>query len=143
MFYYIKQIYYICSRMIRRFFINYWPTIVVLLAVLWLTLAPDPVPEPHFQLFKGADKVVHLIMMGGLAATLMYDYSRQGAFKPRKLATKPIIVMAIAVAIFSAIDEWAQGAMGLGRSTEIYDLIADIAGVILAAVAARKLKIEN
>lgn len=129
--------------MIRRFLINYSPTIVVLLAVLWLTLAPHPVPEPRFQLFEGADKVVHAIMMGGLAITLMYDYSRQGGWKPRKIATKPIIIMSLSVAVFAAIDEWAQGAMGLGRTTDIYDLYADFAGIILAAVAARKLKIKN
>ena len=52
---------------------GYQPTVIVIALILFLTLLPRPLGEEDFQLFEGADKVVHFIMFGGLTGTFMYD----------------------------------------------------------------------
>lgn len=109
---------------------EWWLSGIVLAAVLWLTLAPHPVPETHVPLFPGADKLVHAFMMGGLAGVIFFDMWRLG----KKLTIPRIMVVALCVSLFSALDEWAQGAMGMGRTADLYDLLADITGIAVATV---------
>lgn len=112
--------------------IRWWPTILVTAAILWLTLAPHPLPENDVQWFEGADKVVHGIMFFGLASVFMLDLSD---YKMR-LSYISLLWATIAVIAFSAIDEWAQSFMQLGRVTDPVDFAADIAGIIIAALCA-------
>lgn len=58
---------------------GYQPTVIVIALILFLTLLPRPLGEEDFQLFEGADKVVHFIMFGGLTGTFMYDRCRSVA----------------------------------------------------------------
>ncbi len=119
---------------LRHFFVCWWPTMIVLAAVLWLTLAPDPVPDTGIELFPHADKIVHAVMMGGLASVVFFDYKRTAAHRKERLGFRPVMIMAICTALFAAVDEWAQGAMAIGRSSDFYDLLADWAGIILASL---------
>lgn len=116
---------------------RWWPTALVLAAILWLTLAPHPVGDTEIELFPGADKLIHAIMMGGLAFTALFDYARKGTWrKSRKIKVAVASTVAIICIIFSCADEWAQGVMELGRSTDPWDLVADIIGIILASAIA-------
>lgn len=107
---------------------------IVLAAVLWLTLAPDPVPDTGIELFPHADKIVHAVMMGGLASVVFFDYKRIAAHRKKRFGFRPVMIMALCTALFAAVDEWAQGAMAIGRSSDFYDLLADWAGIILASL---------
>lgn len=107
---------------------------IVLAAVLWLTLAPDPVPDTGIELFPHVDKIVHAVMMGGLASVVFFDYKRTATHRKERLGFRPIMIMALCTALFAAADEWAQGAMAIGRSSDFYDLLADWAGIILASL---------
>ncbi len=112
-------------------------TTTVLAIILWLTLArfemdSEDVPDiPHL------DKLVHFIMFGGLAwiSTLDYAVHRRKSGK-----TIRIITVAFFAAFFSSLTgaavELAQGAMGLGRSADIYDWVADTAGAITGSIFA-------
>lgn len=120
----------------RGIIYRWWPTAVTLGAVLWLTLAPDPVPDTGLPLFPGIDKVVHAVMMGGLTAALLFDWKRAESRRHQRLTWRPVCVVAAVMLVFSAVDEWAQGAMGLGRSTDILDFGADCTGIALASLAA-------
>ncbi|MDE6005996.1 MAG: VanZ family protein [Muribaculaceae bacterium] len=116
---------------------KWWPSVIVLAAILWLTLAPHPVGDTEIELFPGADKLVHAIMMGGLAFMLLFDYSRKGTWRNfRRIPPRITFITAFCCIFFSLADEWAQGIMNLGRSSDPLDLVADIFGIIFASVIA-------
>ena len=112
--------------------LRWWPTALVAAAILWLTLAPHPVPETQIELFEGADKVVHAIMFFALAFALIFDLW----IGKRKVSLITCLYAALAVTAFAAVDEWAQGAMGLGRTSDLLDFFADCSGILLALLFA-------
>lgn len=96
-------------------------SVVVITAIAYLTLVPSPLPEPPTPLFDGADKVVHGLMFLVLAWCLNRDLSRQ----------KSLVTAAAAFAlatVYGGLIEILQGAMQLGRSADILDFAADVAG---------------
>jgi len=99
--------------------------------ILWLTLAPQPAGDVEIPLFAGADKVVHALMFGFLAWMFYIDLG--------KLIRRPTTCIhpwlcAVASLIIGAVIEWLQRAMGLGRSMEWADILADGAGALAAAL---------
>ena len=104
---------------------------ITILVILWLTLAPHPTGELDIPLFPGADKVVHFIMFGFLAVVVLLE-----VMKHRKWMPLPLVGVGAIALICSAFGigiEFIQRAMGLGRSFEILDILADSAGAFLAA----------
>ena len=92
--------------------------------------------ENTIPLFPGADKLIHAIMMGGLAAAAMFDYKRTVVTRGVRLPIRVIGTIAVATAIFSIIDEIVQGEMDLGRTCDFYDILADWGGITIAALMA-------
>lgn len=127
-----------------RKILHWIPSACTLAAILWLTLASRPLPDMDIPMFEGIDKVVHAIMMGGLTGALMFDYRRNGRWCLRNsnaghqhvLTPGVIAVICFSVAAFSAADEWAQGALTIARSADIYDFFADLVGIAVAAMIA-------
>lgn len=113
---------------------KFLPTALVIVAILYLTLFPHPVGSDSVQLFEGADKVIHAIMFGALCGTVIFDFWRIH----RPLSLSYAILVAAVVSSFGALIEMLQDAMDLGRSGDIYDLIADAAGAFLAVALTRK-----
>lgn len=107
-------------------------SIATTIAILWLTLAPDPIGDTSLPLFPGADKVVHAIMFGGLALMLLVDCKRRnwGERVPKWF----ILCVVAASALFGLLIEYLQGWMGMGRSFDILDFIADFIGAVLAGI---------
>jgi VanZ family protein len=66
----------------------------------------------------GADKVEHAVCYAGL--TLWFT----GIYPRSRYVTIAIALLAMGIAI-----EWAQGAMHLGRSRDVRDVIANSAGI--------------
>lgn len=104
-------------------------TIICVAAILWMTLAPHPLGEEELPLFPGADKLAHAIMFGGVAVVVLLDLARRN---DRPLP-RPKTVWCVAAfsSIFGATVEIAQWRMGLGRSFEWSDIIADTAGAFI------------
>lgn len=116
------------------------PSVITILLILWLTLAPKPVGEMDVPLFPGIDKVVHACMFGFLTAVMWVDCGRRNRqWKFPSLRSTAILdsaSMALGIAI-----EFMQHSMGLGRSLEWADMAADAAGCLCAVamiVIARK-----
>ncbi len=107
----------------------YQPTVIVAVLILFLTLLPRPLGEEDFQLFEGADKVVHFIMFGGLTGTFLYDRWRCG--RPLTLCQA---LLAVAVsAMFGVIVELLQSSMHLGRTgNDLADILANTLGAFTA-----------
>lgn len=100
--------------------------------ILLLTLMPGD-DMPQVELFPHFDKIVHAIMFGGLAATLIWDILR-GRGKHRTVAVW--LWAAVSATAFGGIVEVLQDMMGLGRSGDEMDLLADMAGAfILSAIS--------
>ncbi len=111
-------------------------TILVTGAILWLTLAPHPLPESDMPVIPGMDKVVHGCMFGGLYFILAFDALLWRIGKKRtirRLVTgRMAVVFALACVAFGGGIELAQGTMGLGRGCDFWDFVADAAGVAFA-----------
>lgn len=107
-------------------------SVLTLLAILWLTLAPQPLGENPPQLFPGADKVAHALMFGGLAIMLLLDWQRKHGWQ----MTAWLILFSFCMLSFicGVAIEFAQLSMNLGRGFETGDILADGAGCVGAGL---------
>lgn len=124
-----------------------WPpwilTIVVSLAILYLTLVPQPLPDDTPKLFPGADKVVHALMFGGLTFVILLDRQRRANCHPNKgdswntfwqpLSKSFVWTVAAFSALVGIVIECLQWVMGLGRGFEVADIVADTIGSFVFA----------
>lgn len=105
---------------------------VTVALILWLTLAPDPLPnEEPILLFAGADKVVHGLMFGFLTFVALVDWARGRDF--RTVGWAACLSAAASATCFGIAIEFVQRAMGLGRGFEVFDMLADGIGAFLTA----------
>lgn len=102
---------------------------LLILAILLLTLLPGnelPTP-PDIPLF---DKWTHALMFGTLAVVLLYDWSRR-----RGSLTWHLWVAAATIStLLGGAIELLQDAMGLGRSGEWLDFVADAIGAFILPI---------
>lgn len=110
-----------------RKYCPYFATSILVAAILYLTLAPQPLPDTGIKPFFGADKIVHAAMFAFLAWLAMLDTSFR-----RPLSLRMAWIIAIAAALFGGLTELLQGSMGVGRTAELADFIADTVGALLA-----------
>lgn len=112
---------------------------VISAAILWLTLAPQPMGDRELPLFPGADKVAHACMFGALMAALLFDagYVRAGWRPPRLRVT---ILCAVIALLAGPLIELLQLHMQLGRSFEWADIAADSAGVLLTLLLMMRMR---
>lgn len=116
--------------MLRYNLPSFLPTTLVVMAILYLTWFPDPVPSDSIPMFEHADKLVHAIMMSGLAGVAAFDYRRSK--RQQRLTLRIMLIITVLVMIFGAVDEWIQGLIDNGRSSDILDLYADWAGCLVS-----------
>ncbi len=111
----------------------YLPTIIVVLAICYLTMVPDPFGEETPQLFPHADKVAHFLMFGGFAAVIYFDRGRSAGS-----SGMPAVCIAAALSsLAGGLVEIAQAYVVAGRSGDFPDFAADCAGAVVCAVIAR------
>lgn len=122
-----------------RKFLNSLPigvaSALVIAAVLYLTLYPEPLPDNDVQLFPGADKVIHALMMLGVSGCVAYDCLRSRRYRDKIKPPKGLLVCLLALTIlFGGVIELLQSAMGLGRSEDFMDFVADSIGALVAFI---------
>lgn len=110
---------------------NYWPSMAVVAVILYATLAEHPVPDNDLPLIPHIDKLIHVIMMGGLTGALAFDYQRARR-AASVLTVRVMLTIALGVLIFSAVDEILQSALTAERSGDPLDLLADAVGILVA-----------
>lgn len=99
-------------------------TLVVALAIGWLTLSPSPAGDLDVPLFEGADKIIHEGMFFALSLAAGADMGK------RYSGRKPVCAVCgfILAAAYGVLTEFLQDAMDYSRTFEIADIMADIAG---------------
>lgn len=109
-------------------------SLAVFIAILWLTLAPHPLPETEILLFPHFDKVVHALMFGGQVFALFFDRAlwqlRKNDNESRYIGCENLWV-ALSVVVFGGCIELLQTFMALGRGGDVFDFLADIIGVVV------------
>lgn len=115
----------------------YLLTLIVFVAICYLSLDADPFPDrERWFTFPGSDKVVHFIMYGGLTATFCFDYYRRTTARCKLW----LLIVALAGAItVGAVLELLQAHMGIGRSGDYVDFIANSLGAVVGIVVGNKL----
>lgn len=105
-------------------------TVLCLMAILYLTLMPDPLGDEDLPLFPGADKIVHALMFFGLTLCMLFDAMRARGWRKLPLPAVSLISL-VGMGVGIGI-EYLQDAMGLGRGKEFLDMVADAFGAIAA-----------
>lgn len=107
------------------------PTIMILAAICWLTLAGKPTGDIEMPLFPGADKIGHALMFGALAFAAELDWMHARHWRPLPLPA--VAAVAIGASAIGIAIEFLQEAMHTGRSFEIADMLADAFGAVLVS----------
>ena len=53
--------------------LQWWPSALVVAVIIYATWLPDPVGAEELPKIPHLDKLIHAVMMGGLASALMFD----------------------------------------------------------------------
>lgn len=117
-----------------KFLKKYWPSILVLAVILYATLSSDPLGADELPSIPHIDKLIHATMMGGFFGAIVFDMQR--ADKSCRLSKIKLYVIALGLMAFSLADEMVQSAMEQGRSGDLYDMLADWTGILVAFFAA-------
>ena len=116
---------------IMRYFPAPWPSVILLLVVLYLTLTPMPLP-PFKPIFSRTDLIVHFIMFGTLSAVFAYDTRRK---TNRPLSAMTAVVIIVSVIALGGIIELLQGTTLINRSCDLYDFIVNSIGATTIGTA--------
>ena len=103
------------------------------LAVLYLCLAPRPFggfDGGGLFDFPGGDKVVHFIMFFALAVAYIVDYFKVAY--PHHTRFDKVAALTLIAILIGGLIEVLQKFMGLGRSMDFFDWLADVAGAVCA-----------
>lgn len=109
-------------------------SVIVIAAVLYLTLMPQPLPDNDIQWFEGADKIVHGIMMFGVMLCISFDYFRIKYKKQDRIPVGTLSLFLIITVAFGGIIELLQDWMGMGRGKDPMDFEADTIGALVAYI---------
>jgi hypothetical protein len=127
-------------------------TTLTVLAILWLTLAPHPLPDNDIPTFEGIDKVVHACMFGGLYFMICLDRvisAHRHSVSRRNIHTTAddsvtslqfgpawlvAVMFAIVCTAFGGVIELTQEWMNIGRGCDLWDFVADAVGVVLSVL---------
>lgn len=112
---------------------NYPLTIAIYIVVMYLSFFTPPRIE-DLENVRFIDKWTHIVMYGGSCGVMWFEYLRRHKTVTEKI--KLFLLIWLAPATFSGIIELMQEyCTGGRRSGDWYDLIANIIGVSLAALA--------
>lgn len=108
---------------------TYLPTAIVLALLFYLTLVPQPLPPIDVPMLN-FDKVVHIVMMGGVSFTIMFDYKRRERQRVLPLSVKLCVL--VGTIVLGSLIELAQGTELIHRGCDLWDGVANAIGCILS-----------
>ncbi len=109
----------------------------IILAILILVLCLMPgnkVPKYHFP---HLDKMVHFVLFGTFALSMLYGFMKQTQFK---LIHKQAVLWSISIGIiYGVFIEILQDQLSPSRSFEFKDILADTSGVLISFLFFQKI----
>ncbi|MBM4356411.1 MAG: VanZ family protein, partial [Deltaproteobacteria bacterium] len=99
------------------------------------TISSIPSPESPIPPPLGADKVVHVLMFFPLAFLAIRWRLTQAVERGRRVSPLELVLVATCLFVFAACDELHQEFVP-GRSCDLLDWLADVAGILLGMSAA-------
>jgi len=106
----------------KKFFSRFLPLFLGAIAILWLSLSPNP-PTPHY--FFSWDKSQHflayafLTLLAGRFFTYFYRAQLKGWLSGAFFSS-----------LYGALIEIFQGIMTTRRHADLYDIVANLSGVL-------------
>ena len=101
---------------------------VYVMALLVITLAPLPAGGEYVEAVPGLDKLIHVVLFGGLASVLMWNAVRQGRTR--------VFIKVVGLTIAAAgLIELMQDPLPY-RSGDIWDFLAGAVGALIGAAVA-------
>jgi VanZ family protein len=116
----------------------YWKSILIVAGILYLSFAP-PSTFKGIPAFEFEDKLVHLLMYGGLSFFLIFDFQRHTKNNPMSGLAFSLICLFIPV-FLGGIVEIMQPLYFSPRTAEWFDWFSDISGVLLGWLASSIIK---
>ena len=115
-------------------FFKYWRTIIWALVILVITGLPgDSFPDiATFWEWLQPDKIVHVFVFAVLSFAMLYDARTQYLQSKRRYIYA--IAAVVGTAFFGLLTEVLQYYVFIGRSGNVYDVLADCAGAIIGWV---------
>ncbi len=117
---------------VGKFLRSYWPSALIVCVILYATWLPGHLEPSNLPKIPHLDKLIHAVMFGGLTGAILFDRRRGGT----RLNSGIVLATAAGTLAFGAVDEWVQGLLPIGRPSDILDLCADAAGIIVATLTA-------
>ena len=105
-------------------------SIIYLVIIVLLSLLPSS-DLPDVPLVSGEDKWIHVCMYLGLGFVTCWSLDRNGKSMP------PLYLLLLGVFMWGVLMEVLQQLMAIGRSLEILDMVADLAGAIAGLILYR------
>jgi VanZ family protein len=112
----------------QSFILNWLPVMVYCIAIFVQSSYPS---LDKFPSFAYSDKLMHVIAYGLLGLLVCRAVNTLGRWRHRWGAL--VCFGVAAAALYGASDEWHQSFVA-GRSSEVADLIADVAGGLVGSV---------
>lgn len=110
---------------LRRIILLFYMTAIAILSLM-------PVNDlPHFTVFSGIDKVVHLSMYLGLSVLTCWS------FEINRKKMVPLYILLAGVFMWGVLMEILQRTMHNGRNFEFRDMIANLTGAIIGLLIYR------
>lgn len=107
-------------------------SVASMLLIVYLSLDDNPFEADRVLLFEGADKVAHCLMYAFLTLILALDFSKFY----RNIGAMHMGICALFAFAFSVLMEYLQGAMNMGRSFSLTDMIANFVGIFFGFLLA-------
>jgi VanZ family protein len=122
------------AKKIKIFLRNYWRSLLCSAVICFLLFLPgNKFPKERFFYIKHFDKLVHLLLFASLEWFLLFD----GHIKKLIESIRLVIFSTLLALIFGGLTELIQHYFIPDRTGSIYDLTADITGMLMGIILYR------
>ena len=118
---------------IKKFLRTYWKSLLIISGILYLSFAP-PSTFKGVPSFENEDKLVHIIMYGGLTCVLIFDFRLYARNNPLS-SLAFILICLLTPVILGGVVEILQPMYFAPRTADWFDWFSDITGVSLGWLA--------